>query len=205
MKDKKYMISEAARLVDVESHVMRYWEEELHISVNRTQMGHRYYTKEDIQLFCCIKKLKDEGISIKELKILMPYILETREKNASKKKDSAMDTSLETALQISENSHIPENLQTPEVITDIQLQQVRDLIGNVLKDVVTSNNETLKNDISRDVTANVMKEMKFLMQAKDRRDEEHFRKLDIMIRQQQNLRKESASGGAIGKIKRMLT
>jgi len=188
MKDKKYMISEAAKLVDVETHVLRYWEEELHISVNRTQMGHRYYTKEDIQLFCCIKKLKDEGISIKELKILLPQILETREK-----------ANTSTALQT------PENPQLPEVINDIPLQQMRDLIGNVLNEVVTANNETLKRDISKDVTANVMKEMRFLMKTKEQKDEEHFRKLDLMIRQQQTLRKESANIGPIDKIKKILT
>lgn len=203
MKDKKYMISEAAKLVDVESHVLRYWEEELHISVNRTQMGHRYYTKEDIQLFSCIKRLKDEGITIKELKILIPQILETREKASEKNTENTKQSP--EALPDTTTLQVSEQLQTPEVITDIQLQQVRDLIGNVLNDVVVSNNETLKKDISRDVTANVMREMKFLMQAKDRRDEEHFRKLDIMIRQQQTLRKESANTGPIGKIKRILT
>lgn len=207
MKDKKYMISEAAKLVDVESHVLRYWEEELHISVNRTQMGHRYYTKEDIQLFCCIKKLKDEGISIKELKILLPQILETRGKAGSKTKDHK-DSDLAKESDPSKKElplSATENLPAPEIITDIPLQQVRDLIGNVLQEVVTSSNETLKRDISKDVTKNVLKEMSLLMQAKERRDEEHFRKLDMMIRQQQNLRKESASAGPIGKIKKILT
>ncbi len=29
MDTKRYMISDAARLVDVEAHVLRYWEDEL--------------------------------------------------------------------------------------------------------------------------------------------------------------------------------
>ena len=49
MDDRKVMISEAAKLVDVESHVLRYWEDELHIPVKRTAQVHRYYTKEDLQ------------------------------------------------------------------------------------------------------------------------------------------------------------
>ena len=51
MGEVRFMISEAAKKVQVESHVLRYWEEELHIPIGRTEMGHRYYTQDDIQLF----------------------------------------------------------------------------------------------------------------------------------------------------------
>ena len=44
MEEKHYMISDAAKMVDVESHVLRYWEEELKIDIPRNEMGHRYYT-----------------------------------------------------------------------------------------------------------------------------------------------------------------
>ena len=65
MGEVRFMISEAAKQVKVESHVLRYWEEELNLEIGRTEMGHRYYTKDDIQLFRCIKKLKDEGMLLK--------------------------------------------------------------------------------------------------------------------------------------------
>ena len=61
MGDVHYMISEAAKHVGVESHVLRYWEEELDLPIGRTEMGHRHYTEEDIQLFSCIKELTPEG------------------------------------------------------------------------------------------------------------------------------------------------
>ena len=41
------LISDAAKQVKVESHVLRYWEEELHLPIKRNELGHRYYTKED--------------------------------------------------------------------------------------------------------------------------------------------------------------
>ena len=44
MGDVHYMISEAAKQVGVESHVLRYWEEELELEISRNEMGHRYYT-----------------------------------------------------------------------------------------------------------------------------------------------------------------
>lgn len=43
MKENKYTISEAARLLSVENHVLRYWEEELELKIPRNELGHRYY------------------------------------------------------------------------------------------------------------------------------------------------------------------
>ena len=59
MSETRYMISDASRLGDVEAHVLRYWEEELGLPIGRNEMGHRYYTEEDIRLFRHIKGLKD--------------------------------------------------------------------------------------------------------------------------------------------------
>jgi len=68
MSDVRYMISDASRLVDVEAHVLRYWEEELELPIGRNEMGHRYYTEENIRLFRHIKALKDGGVQLKAIK-----------------------------------------------------------------------------------------------------------------------------------------
>ena len=44
MDEVHYLISDASRKVDVEAHVLRYWEEELELAIPRNEMGHRYYT-----------------------------------------------------------------------------------------------------------------------------------------------------------------
>ena len=64
----RYMISDAASLVNVEAHVLRYWEEELELNIPRNEMGHRYYTKENIQQFLKIKDLKEQGYQLKAIK-----------------------------------------------------------------------------------------------------------------------------------------
>ncbi len=206
MSEQKIMISEAAKLVDVESHVLRYWEEELHIPVSRTEMGHRYYTKENLQLFCCIKKLKDEGVTIKELKLLVPDLLAVQKKNGQAPKPKRHEEEAKAPSLPASPKAKPCETTSAEVVSDLPLQQVRELIGTVLTDVVTSNNEVLKKEISRSVSSEVLREMHVLMQTKEQHDEEHFRKLDLLIRQQQALRKEaSASGTATGKIRRIFT
>lgn len=203
MGETRFMISEAAKKVQVESHVLRYWEEELHIPIGRTEMGHRYYTQDDIQLFCCIKKLKNEGVLLRDLKPLIPELKSTRQimRHAENKEKNAI---AKTPAPDLTSECKPTTTTTPvEVITNTQLEHVRSLIGEVLTEVVTKNNKTLEKEISTQVTADVIREMDFLFQAKERQEEEHFRKLDTLIRQQQANRKEAAREHPLGRLKNM--
>ena len=220
MGEVRFMISEAAKQVQVESHVLRYWEEELGLTIGRTEMGHRYYTKDDIQLFRCIKKLKDEGMLLKDLKPLIPELRATRLKlqgtqspsgnadsgNTDAEPTAASSTGRSTANAAVSSAPVSGSSAEPaEVIPVTQLEQVRSLIGDVLAEVVADNNEVLKKDISRTVTTDVMREMDYLFQAKERQEEEHFRKLDCLIRQQQANRRETVKGSPIMKLKKMFT
>lgn len=72
MKENKYTISEAARLLSVENHVLRYWEEELELNIPRNELGYRYYREEEIQLLHCIKELKNKGFQLKAVKEVLP-------------------------------------------------------------------------------------------------------------------------------------
>lgn len=206
------MISEAAKQVHVESHVLRYWEEELELVIGRTEMGHRYYTEDDIQLFCCIKKLKDAGMLLKDLKPLIPELKSTKlklqktealKKAALKKETATATVSAPAAVPAAAAVPTLAAISEAEVVPVTQLEQVRSLIGDVLTEVVVSNNEELKKDISKSVTTDVIREMDFLFQAKERQEEEHFRKLDTLIRQQQANRKEAAREHPLGKLKNM--
>lgn len=292
----RYMISEAAKKLQVESHVLRYWEEELGLEIGRTDMGHRFYTEDDIQLFLCIQKLKNEGMLLRDLKYMIPELTAARKRlNSAKAEEGARrkeagdktdgtqagktaaisadgtggranetqgadgrtseildggadgtsaemqngradgtsaeiqdcradckldgvrngrsgdmqdsmteceaDDMQESASLASARPSAPE----ADVIQVTQLEQVRSLIGNVLTDVVSANNEILKKDISRKVTSDVIREMDFLFQANERREEEHYRKLDVLIRQQQAGRREAARETPLGKLKKLLT
>lgn len=62
------MIKDAAKNLGVESHVLRYWEEELGLEIKRNSMGHRYYDARDIKMFKEVKDLRDRGFSLKDIK-----------------------------------------------------------------------------------------------------------------------------------------
>lgn len=65
------LISDAAKEVKVESHVLRYWEEELHLPIKRNELGHRYYTREDVERFKQIKSMKERGLQLKAIKMIL--------------------------------------------------------------------------------------------------------------------------------------
>lgn len=71
MEKVRYMISDAENIVHVESHVLRYWEDELELNIPRNEMGHRYYTKENIAEFQRIKELKEQGYQLKAIRMIV--------------------------------------------------------------------------------------------------------------------------------------
>ena len=86
MEKVRYMISDAAAMAGVESHVLRYWEEELDLTIPRNEMGHRYYTRENIQEFQKIKQLKEQGYQLKAIRFILH--------NGSMDKPDMRDTNL---------------------------------------------------------------------------------------------------------------
>jgi DNA-binding transcriptional MerR regulator len=60
-----FRIGEAAQLVNVEPHVLRYWEGEFKMRPQRSSSGQRMYRRKDIARFLRVKALlHDEGFTI---------------------------------------------------------------------------------------------------------------------------------------------
>ena len=59
--ETRYTVRQTVEMTGVKSYVLRYWEEELELQIHRNELGHRYYTGYDIQLFLNIKELKKRG------------------------------------------------------------------------------------------------------------------------------------------------
>ena len=76
MAENHYLISDASKKVDVEAHVLRYWEEELELAIPRNDMGHRDYTDFHIRLFKQVKMLKEKGYQLKAIKSALSKTLQ---------------------------------------------------------------------------------------------------------------------------------
>ena len=82
MQETIYSVSEAVGILELQSHVLRYWEEEMKLPIKRNELGHRYYTRWDIQVFLSIKELKKKGYSLKEIGKLVDLFYEKQEKES---------------------------------------------------------------------------------------------------------------------------
>ncbi len=199
MGEVHYMISEAAKRVGVEAHVLRYWEEELDLPIGRTEMGHRYYTEDDIRLFHCIKDLKEQSMQLRELKTVIPELKKAREQK--KKKLAEMEERENSRMSQTEGQLVKAQ---PEVVDTDKFLQVQSFIGEALQKVILENNTKLAQEVSHTVTKNVLGEMEMLFHLKEQKEEEHYRKLDSLIRQQQQIRRESVKVSPVGKLRKLL-
>ena len=192
MEEKHYMISDAARMVDVESHVLRYWEEELKIDIPRNEMGHRYYTDAYIKLFKEIKNLKEQGFLLKAIKTLLPGLMEgkTFSHTGSEVISEAMVQN--PVSEVKEN--VPELHEHETNVTgEEKMEQFRIILGGIVSRAIEDNNEVLGKEVSSMVSDSVIKEMDYLLRLKEEREEERYKKFDEVLRNYQKGNKEAAA------------
>ncbi|MDO5344132.1 MAG: helix-turn-helix domain-containing protein [Lachnospiraceae bacterium] len=85
MEEHTYFISEVSRLVGVEPHVLRYWEEELDLKIRRNSQGKRCYTREDVERFREAKRWKDKGMQLKAVKEILEEGMADHERGVREK------------------------------------------------------------------------------------------------------------------------
>ena len=204
MEQVRYMISDAANIVAVESHVLRYWEDELELTVPRNEMGHRYYTQENVDQFLRIKQLKEEGYQLKAIKILLQ-----QEKQGGLHKEQPAATEhvtkprqvsveqaevvphVEKSAQLPGKKH-PEPVAVPVQMTPQErMEQFQNLMTQIVRNAMTDNNKDLSKEIGTEVGDRVLKEMNYLMRMQEEQEEERFKKLDEAIRNYGKRQKKS--------------
>ena len=193
MGEKRYIISDASKLIDVESHVLRYWEEELDIEIPRNEMGHRYYTEYYIDLFKKIKELKDSGFQLKAIKMVLSDLMnENEEKIYTKTKENICTKTITNISSVHEKNK--DNLSLN--IND-KMVYFKKVMGEIVSDAVRENNQTIfdaMHENSRDMSETVIKQMDYLLRLKEEQEEERFKKFDEIMRNYQKSQKETAAG-----------
>ena len=169
MSESGYLVSQASKLLEVQSHVLRYWEEELLLPIGRNELGHRYYTRYDIQVILCIKELKKKGFSLKEIKKVIPLFYETVKQEETNSKGDDLEKAQKAARAREQKKKKEQNRQTNK--PDGQESGVPKEFMEILNRIVKER----------------MKEQNYRNQ-----EEEKCRKLDEKIRICQKARKEVA-------------
>lgn len=243
--EQTLFISDAAKKVHVEAHVLRYWEEELELPIKRNELGHRYYTEEDVKRFQKIRELKERGLQLKAIRLILKNgkldrladgentqaekaaeAAKIAEKansaakagetacNAAKiaeKTSSAAKTAEKMPADAQHGKKTVEVLKTAEKVTgevepikttsvlgeesrEEKAARLQWLLKQLFREVLQENNEAM----CREVRESILKEMdyQFRMQeeredereaAQIKRDEEHFRRVDELLRKKRGL------------------
>jgi len=218
MGEKRYMISDAARKVDVEPHVLRYWEDEIGIEIPRNEMGHRYYRKEDIALLRSVRDLKEKGFQLKAIKLLLPDLARVNTLDADRlsdlkermelaldlenaKDDAELSSELygisadEAAICLRDAavSDISSSLKTEAPAPINRLSQFRSIMNDIISSAVENNNCKLIEEMNQCLTASVTREIDLLLRLKEEKEEERFRSIDRLIRERQSNSAQTAA------------
>lgn len=199
MSETHYLISDASKKVDVESHVLRYWEEELEMSIPRNEMGHRYYTDQHIRLFKQVKELKEKGYQLKAIKAALAKSLETEGEAvvpADVLEEDVVAALKECTEKENEELERLDDRELTELMAKEKAEQFKILLSQMIGQAIEENNEKLSQDISRMVSDKMLKELDYLMRVADEREDERFRQLDETIRICQREGRERAEAAA---------
>ena len=194
MAEIHYLISDAAKKVDVEAHVLRYWEEELELSIPRNEMGHRYYTEYYIRLFQQVKQLKEKGYQLKAIKAA----LEKAAEDGSVVPGEVLEEDVVAALKETDSGELNAG-EAEEAVEAVlaggKMEQFQKLMNHIIGRAMEENSEKLSQDISYLVHDKLLKEMEYLMRVSEEREEERFKNLDESIRacQRENQGKAEAA------------
>lgn len=196
MEKVRYMISDAAAAVDVETHVLRYWEDELGLDVPRNELGHRYYTRDNIKQFLRIKELKEKGYQLRAIRDMLHSDAPGGPLNPPN--PAAMEKSVQpvnytnitnqtvkqemSGYNPAYHDELPGYNHTYRSRTaDERMDEFRELMSNIVGRAIALNNEELSQQISTEVQERILKEMNYLMREQDIAQEERYKKLDAAM------------------------
>lgn len=208
-----FLISDAAKKVSVEAHVLRYWEEELRLPIKRNELGHRYYTEEDIERFLEIKNLKERGLQLKAIRMVLkngkldvvtPVKEEAEEMQEERTYAERGEVLQMPAKDFSDTGKL-QVIKTERALHaetgDEKMKRLQWLLQQMFREVLQENNASL----CQEMKESVIKELdyQFRMQEereeernveKVKRDEEHYKKIDELLRRKRGFLKKQENG-----------
>ena len=198
MKQETLLISEAAKQVQVESHVLRYWEEELGLPIKRNDMGHRSYTMEDVSQFKEIKLLKEQGLQLRAIKNILQ-----KEQNGGDGTDKQADgTELSAEAALAEEKAMDYIIGRKQkyivsLSEDASREEKASRLQYLLQHMMVETVKNANRELCTEIKESILKELDYQFRAREEREEEHwkkeeehYRKVDEMLRQHYKLKEK---------------
>ena len=209
MNEQRYMISDASKKLEVEPHVLRYWEEELKMEIPRNEMGHRCYSEVEIRVLESVKQLKHSGFQLKAIKLLLPQLYKKDSVNMEKileKKEEWNQLAEQEEVLFESGKKVGTSAEKSETIAifdhhgvaaseeqQSKMEQFQLIMNKIIANALIDNNFLLGQAISEQVSERVIKEMDYQFRLKEEMEEQRFKKLDETIRSRQQARLEAAA------------
>lgn len=183
---EQLFISDAAKKVQVESHVLRYWEEELKLPIKRNEVGHRYYTDADIERFIQIKNMKERGLQLKAIKmILKDGKLDVLPMEGEVHADFVTEEGTGMAIEVVDKKAVAVTEESKEE----KAQRLQWLLKQLIKETLEENNK----ELSKEIRESVVKELDYQFRCqeeremerdkeRDKRNEEYYQRMDALLR-----------------------
>lgn len=195
-----FTIKEASKKLGLESHVLRYWEEELGLVIKRNEMGHRYYDSRNMEMFKEIQKLKEQGFSLKDIRIAIEkYQQEVNgESERARPNLNHSERVHEDKISISndkatDNSIVRANKDLSPQVVEFKTAQLQSIMNRVVANAIRENKELLKESVKGDVVKEVVHQLDLIMRENEEREDDRFRKLDENLRKLQQANEEVAA------------
>ncbi len=178
--------------------------------MKRNEMGHRFYTEEDIEQFRKIKELKEQGMQLKGIRHIL--------KNGSIKDtadvfDMGADDGEEpegkkrhvVMVKKGEFLSVPDNvLPAHEESKEQKSLRLQQLLKDMIAEAVASSNQ----EIGMEIKNSILKELDYQFRLQEEREdnrekerlsreEEHYQKIDELLR---NYSQKKKKGGFINRF-----
>ena len=178
-----YSIKEAAEELGVETHALRYWEEELELSIERSAQGRRIYSEEDMTRFRQIMEWKRQGFQLKMIKELI---------HGEDRKVEGLDMGRRIIMYRPREVQSKETLEVPPE-SDLAREEKARRLQELLKQFISESIRESNTELLGLLKEGLLKELDYQFRLQEEREEEreklrmekedeHFRLLDENIR-----------------------
>ena len=216
--EKIYQVSEAADVLNTEVYTLRYWETQLGLEVPRNAAGHRYYEESQIVMFRNVKRLKEAGFGLRQIKAMgerMAAVAMLSEEKLQELRSRIMCLEEEQSevfckkVAVEQTSDVQETEQKEEaecttlpacpkveenrIATEEEkrtegMRMLQEGMTKWLGELLQKNNEQMSQKIEEGVSDRMARELRFLFRQQEEREEERYRRLDRTIREYQQAR-----------------
>lgn len=197
--EKRYSISDTAKQLALEAHVLRYWEVELGLHIERNSQGHRFYKKEDIETLRHIKDLKEQGFQLKAIKLILPDLYKVcnmdsqqlyrlREELNQQVMEDSFHPPVQHSAQImqlhpekTEISYLNSKREHSQNSNEDKLRHFEAMMRKMIRSTVEEMDRESEERICEKITTKLLKEMDYITRQKEELQERQLQLLNQIL------------------------